>query len=406
MKLMFQIENTENFQELDIDGASTVYELKQMIQSLTNIPFNQVQIQLNGQKITNPNLTISQLNVGDNILIVSKAQPQAQSNNIGDIFTQAMSNLTRGQPQQPQHHPSSFPQGTALSRQFDLVMRNLSNLNQNQGNSASYFANLSRDIYIKDQVKIFKDKYLTSPDELNYLFHQQPELAEAVVAGDDTKIENFIRKKVDEMVKERNAREKEYQELMRADSNDPNAQKKIAEIIKNQNIEENYKYAQDYLPETLIPVHMLYINIEMNKKKITALVDTGAQSTVMSKSIAEKCDLINLCDTRFSGIAKGVGESKIIGVVHAAQMKVCDQFIMCKVTVVENNAVGMIFGLDNMRSYRCNIDLIKQALVFPDVGIQAPFLSDGEIKKLKELEEDEEEKMEIQKAKEASKKDK
>ena len=69
----------------------------------------------------------------------------------------------------------------------------------------------------------------------------------------------------------------------------------------------------------------LYINLEINKHKITALVDTGAQTTIISQDLAEKCGLYNLCDTRYSGIAKGVGTSKILGVIHAAQIKLNDR---------------------------------------------------------------------------------
>jgi hypothetical protein len=56
---------------------------------------------------------------------------------------------------------------------------------------------------------------------------------------------------------------------------------------------------------------------------------------------------------------------------------------MCKITVIENNDIGFIFGLDNMRCHRCNIDLSKQLLIFPDADIEIKFLSDGEIDKLK-----------------------
>jgi hypothetical protein len=58
---------------------------------------------------------------------------------------------------------------------------------------------------------------------------------------------------------------------------------------------------------------------------------------------------------------------------------------MCKLSVIENNDMGFIFGLDNMRSHRCNIDLGKLSLHFPDAGIEVKFLSDGEIHKIKEL---------------------
>ena len=63
---------------------------------------------------------------------------------------------------------------------------------------------------------------------------------------------------------------------------------------------------------------------------------------------------------------------------------------MCKLTVIENNSIGFIFGLDNMRSHRCFIDLGKDTLNFPDSNIQVSFLTDGEVKKTKVDEEDDE----------------
>ena len=194
----------------------------------------------------------------------------------------------------------------------------------------------------------------------------------------------------------------EYIRLMNSDPNDPEVQQKIAKIIQQKNIDENLRQAQEYMPETLFPVHMLFINLEINKKKVVALVDTGAQSTVMSQDLCQKCDLFNLCDQRYSGIAKGVGTSRIIGVVHAAQMKIQNKVLMAKITVIENSSIGFIFGLDNMRAHRCTIDLKQNGLVFPDIGVTAKFLSDGEIKKIKEEQDEEEEKMAIEEAKKAS----
>ena len=156
------------------------------------------------------------------------------------------------------------------------------------------------------------------------------------------------------------------------------------------------------MPETLFPVHMLFIHLEINKQKVVALVDTGAQSTVMSQDLCKKCDLFNLCDTRYSGIAKGVGTSKIIGTVHAAQIKIQGKVLMAKITVIENSSIGFIFGLDNMRAHRCTIDLKLNGLVFPALNITAKFLSDGEIKKIKEEQDEEDEKRAIEEAKKAS----
>ena len=179
----------------------------------------------------------------------------------------------------------------------------------------------------------------------------------------------------------------------------PEAQRKIMQMIQNQRINDNLRQGIETMPESLFPVHMLFINIEINNKKVNALVDTGAQSSFMSADLCRKCNLMSMVDKRFQGIARGVGSSRILGVIHSAQIKIMNKVIMLKINIIENNEIGFVLGLDNLRKYNCNVDLKKNGLVFPDIGITAPFLSDGEIRKMKENRISEEENEEKDRAK-------
>ena len=385
MKIVVNLENTDNYQEIDIGEDKYVYDLLIILQTVFDIPFSNITLKLNGTIISEPYTPISYLKINnDDILIVS-----SKSQTLGDAFSQVMSTLNSMNPRQQQQQQNTS---------------NLSGIYSQQGFNPFSFQ--TRESALISRAQYIKEKYLNNPDALNHLFTDNPELAEAIVADDDAKVLDLVRKQTNKNEAEYRRLYNEYYRLLNADQNDVEVQKKIEQLIKQKNIYENYQYAFEHLPETLVPVHMLYIKLEINKMQIVALVDTGAQSTIVSQYKAEKCGLMNLCDERFQGIAEGVGTSKILGVVHAAQLKIEDKFIMCKITVVESVSVDFIFGLDNMRSHRCVVNLEKNKLVFPDAGLEAKFLSDGEIKKYKDEQANVKEKEDIEKAKMESQKNK
>lgn len=158
----------------------------------------------------------------------------------------------------------------------------------------------------------------------------------------------------------------------------PEYQKIIEEQVRKQNIEENLILAQDHFPESFAEVHMLFINVEVNGHSIKAFVDSGAQTTIMSKKCAERCNLLRLIDYRFKGIAHGVGTSKIVGKIHVAQMKIGSSFFPFSITVLEEGRIDFLFGLDLLKMYQCCIDLRQNILTIGNEKVK--FLSESEIK--------------------------
>lgn len=215
-----------------------------------------------------------------------------------------------------------------------------------------------------------------NPALLTQLLHQNPVMAEAVLSEDISVLENLLQQQKMERQR-RDAEEARRVAALNANPFDAEAQRQIEEAIRQENVMNNYESAIEHNPEAFGRVVMLYIDCTVNGHPLKAFVDSGAQSTIMSAACAQRCGLMRLLDSRFAGIAKGVGTARILGRIHVAALTIGTEVFTSSFTVLENSDMEFLLGLDMLRKHQACINLRESVL---EIGSQkAPFLAEKDI---------------------------
>merc|ERR1712223_1996181 len=149
--------------------------------------------------------------------------------------------------------------------------------------------------------------------------------------------------------------------------------------IEQKNIDHNMELAMEASPESFGTVIMLYINCKVNGHDVKAFVDSGAQATIMSQAAAERCGIMRLVDTRWAGIAKGVGTQKILGRVHMAQIQIKQEYLTSSFSILEAQPMDMLLGLDMLKKHQCTIDLKDNVLIIGSTGTKTRFLPEADL---------------------------
>ncbi|KAI9115669.1 hypothetical protein K1719_013338 [Acacia pycnantha] len=314
----------EQILTLDVDPHESVENVKALLEVETQVPLQQQQLLFNGREMSNSE-KLSALGVKDEdlVMMVSAAPSGAPAN-------------------APAKDLGFNPDGSAV-------------------NPAAFQQHIRQDSNLIGQ-----------------LFQTDPELAQAVLGNDLNRIQELLRVRHQQRSELQRQKDEELA-LLYADPFDVEAQKKIEAAIRQKGIDENWAAALEHNPEGFARVVMLYVDMEVNGVPLKAFVDSGAQSTIISKSCAERCGLLRLLDQRYKGIAHGVGQSEILGRIHVAPIKIGNIFYPCSFLVLDAPNMEFLFGLDMLRKHQCSIDLKDNVLRVGGGEVSVPFLQEKDI---------------------------
>lgn len=337
----------DHISTIEVSDEMEVENLKALCSIETGFAVENMAILFNGNALSDNKKTVSQCGIkdGDMLLIQENNQTQNNANN-------------------------PFPNLDFSS----IAVPNMNNLDQLMQNPINRL-NEATNIY---------ETLRSNPEQVSVLRINNPRLADAFDKG----LDEFA--KILSEQQEAQAKEKQRRlRMLLADPFDSEAQQMIAEEIRREQIDHNMENAMEYLPESFGEVTMLYIDCKVNGHAIKAFVDSGAQSTIMSKACAERCSILRLIDNRWSGIARGVGTQRILGKIHLVQLEISGDFLPSSFMILENQPMDMLLGLDMLRRYQCTIDLKSHVLRIGTTGTETRFLNENEIPKhLKEEESD------------------
>ena len=115
---------------------------------------------------------------------------------------------------------------------------------------------------------------------------------------------------------------------------------------------------------------------------VEMMVDSGAQHSVISAPLARRLGLMNRLDRSEQGVAAGVGRARIIGKLRSVAIYLKNVEFALDFSVLEIQDQLLLLGLDQLRRFKCIIDLEQNVLVFGGAGgVQVPFLEQERVRR-------------------------
>jgi len=126
-----------------------------------------------------------------------------------------------------------------------------------------------------------------------------------------------------------------------------------------------------------LPAHMCVVPCVIGDNVcVEMMVDTGAQSSVISAPLVQKLGIeSSKLDRSECGIAAGVGRANIVGKLRNVLCEFGHVEFAIDFIVLDISDPILLLGLDQMRKYKCIVDLEREKLIFGGAGgVEVPFL--------------------------------
>jgi len=121
--------------------------------------------------------------------------------------------------------------------------------------------------------------------------------------------------------------------------------------------------------------NLLYVPCEINGRVCEMMVDTGAQSSVISESLMRTLGLENKLNRWHQGIAAGVGRARITGRLENCLVSLGHVDFNLYFMVLDVPEPLMLLGIDQLQRFNCLIDLQRRKLIFGGTdGVEVDFL--------------------------------
>jgi hypothetical protein len=108
--------------------------------------------------------------------------------------------------------------------------------------------------------------------------------------------------------------------------------------------------------------HPVEIHCEVDGTPVVAMIDTGAELSVLSSRWTDRSHLTPRIDTSFAGKAIGVGSGQILGRLTDLPVRIGPIQFKTPVAVLKNSRVDMIIGLDLLRRFRGDVNFLDDTL--------------------------------------------